>query len=464
MTHTRLILLIVIIISLVFQTGIKAQEQDTTESEINIKKMRLPLPAYAKNSMRYTIEDEIANLLADILERIGVHDVLAGIELNSTLINKNSTAKKYTIVTFKELNGIREEIVVSATEISQFNVEPEEKETYFTLKRSIFKKNANGKTQTDSTNIFTEIYTLLNFFDNETGNHLGFLEIIASHAGGSPKQSKEKALADLWQKLKMELKKIYWLYADIETTTKGKLKLPFGTNYGVGKGALFELVEPERIWEDEDGEYIVPGGCVGFASVVDTASDSSSLKIIRSWQNYSPGSWMVDFFDQIDGFELNFVAPATDYYFNFGIHYHMNPMSDFDGGYGMQFIRVSDSYGDKNFGFGFHVFGIWRFLNTSRFDLGLKVGLNIDFPFKKDDEGQIANTALISLPIGILAEIPLSKQFDFVFCTGYRFAAKSTNWDTAEEDDVYSVIWNDDPPEVNNTGFILSAGFKYYLY
>jgi len=235
-------------------------------------------------------------------------------------------------------------------------------------------------------------------------------------------------LDDLWAKIKMELKKIYWLSSDIESITNGKLKFPFGTNYGIEKGMLFELVEPERTWEDENGEYIVPGGCVGFASVVDTASDSSSLKIIRLWQNFYPGSWMVAFFDQIDGFELNFVAPSTDYYFNFGIHYHMNPMSDFDGGYGIQFIRVSDSYGEKNFGFGFDVFGTWRFFNTSRFNLGLKVGLNIDIPYKKDDNGELANTVLIYMPVEIIAEIPLSKKFDFIFSTGYRFAAKTSRW------------------------------------
>jgi hypothetical protein len=463
MIEFRLILLLAISPLLGFQTGISAQELDSTESEINIKRMRLPLPAYAKNSTRYTIEDEIANIAADILEQIGMHDILAGIKLDSAQINK-TTAKKYTLITFKELNGIREAIVLSSVEIDQFSVSPEEEESYFSLKRSIFEKNPQEQNQQDSTNIYTEIYALLNFIDIDPENDLGHIELIANHRGGTFEESREKALEDLGIKLMMELKKIYWLYSDIETTTNGKIKFPFGTNYGLRKGMLVELVEPERILEDQNGEYIVPGGCVGFASVVDTASDSSNLKIIRLWKNYYPGSWMVDFFDQIDGFELNFVAPSTDYYFNFGIHYHMHPMNNSDFGYGIQFIRVSDSYGDKNFGFGFAVFSIWRFLNLAKFDLGFQIGLNLDIPYRKDDVGELVNTVLFSMPIEIIAEIPLSKKFDFVFGTGYRFAAKSSKWDAAEDEDIYSVYWKDDPPIVDNTGFILSAGFKYYLY
>jgi hypothetical protein len=459
----RLILLLVICPLFGFQTGIKAQESNSTESEINIKRMRLPLPAYAKNSTRYTIEDEIANITADILERIGMHDVLAGIKLDSAQINK-TTAKKYTLVTFKELNGIREAIVLSAAEIDQFSVPPEEEESYFSLKRSIFEKNPNKQNEQDSTNIYTEIYALLNFIEINPGNDLGHIELIATHNGGTFEESKKKALEDLRKKLMMELKKIYWLFSDIETTSSGKLKLPFGTNYGIKKGMHFELVEPERIWEDEDGEYVVPAAVVGYASIVDTASDSSNLKIIRLWKNYYPGSWMVDFYDQIDGFNLNFVAPSTDYYFNFGIHYHMYPMNDFDFGYGIQFIRVSDSYGDKNIGFGFSVFSIRRFINLARFDLGFKVGLTLDIPYRKDDNGELVNTILFSMPIEIIAEIPLSKKFDFVFSTGYRFATKSSKWDAAEDEDIYSVYWKDESPIVDNTGFILSAGFKYYLY
>ena len=105
MIQLRLILLFVISILLRFQTDIKAQELDTTASEINIKNLRLPLPVYAKKSARYSINDEIANLIADILEQIEVHDVFVGIELDSTFINNDSTTKNHSIVTLKELNG-----------------------------------------------------------------------------------------------------------------------------------------------------------------------------------------------------------------------------------------------------------------------------------------------------------------------------------------------------------------------
>jgi len=454
----------VIIISLIFQTGIKAQEADSTELSIRITKMRLSLPAYAKNSVRYTLEDEVANLITDILERLGVNDVIAGIELDSLQTIDGNIEKKHTIIRFTKLYGIKEAIVVSFADIFQMSVEPEENESYFALERSIFEKNPKQESQTDTTNIYTEIFVLLNFIERRTRDHLGFIELVATHTGGSPKQSKEKALAGLWNKLNMELKKIYWLYADIETTTKGKLKLPFGTNYGVVKGALFELVEPERIWEDEDGEYIVPGGCVGFASVVDTASDSSSLKIIRQWQSFYPGSWMVNFFDHIDALELNFVAPSTDYYFSFGIHYFVRPMQSFDWGFGMRFMQIGDSYGDKNSGVGFSGFGMWRFINKARFDLDSKFGINIDIPFKRDDNKEMVNTTIISAQVEVVLETPLTKNIDFVFSAGYRFGAKASKWEYTSDDELLSAYWENDPPVIDNTGIILSSGFKYYFF
>jgi len=464
MIQFRLIPIFLISILLCFPAVINAQEIDTTETEINIKNMRLPLPAYANKSIRYTIDDEIANLIADILERIGVNDVFVGIELDSTFLNIDSTINKYTIVTCNELNGIREAIVVSATEIFQFNDEQEENGTYFKLKRSIFKKKPSQKTEPDSTNIYTEISVFLNFIDIETGDNIGYIDVTATHTGGSLKQSKEKALENLWDKLMMELKKIYWLSFYIESTTNGKIKLPFGTNYGIKKGKIFELVEPDRIWEDEKGEYIVAGGRVGFATVSDTTRDSSKVKIIRLWQDFYPESWVVEYPYTIQGFELNLVAPSTDYYLSFGIQFHANPMQKIDWGFGMQIIQVADSFGDKNFGFGFSGFGIWRFLNGAKFDIGAKLGINIDIPFKEDDNGQIVNTALFSTQIGIIAEYPLSEKFDIVFGLGYRFGVKSSEWEFSENDETFPAYWRNDSPEVDNTGYILSTGFKYYLY
>jgi len=464
MIRFRLILLFTIVILLGFQTSPKAQELDSTESEINIKKIRLPLPAYAKNSIRYTIDDEIANLIADILERIGVNDVFVGIELDSTFKNNGSKNKRYTIVTCDDLNGIREAIVVGATDIFQINVEQEEKETYFKLKRSIFEKKSSQKTEADSTNIYTEISVFLNFIDIETGDNIGYIEVNATHTGGPTEQSKEDALENLNEKLAMEFKKIYWLSSDIESTTKSKINLPFGTNYGIKKGNIFELVEPDRIWEDEEGEYIVSGGRVGFATVVDTTGDSCKVKTIRLWQDFYPESWAIEYPYAMNGLQLNFVAPSTDFFLSFGIQFHSNPMQKIDWGFGMQIFQLVDSFGDKDFGFGFGGFGMWRFFNSAKLDIGTKVGIDIDIPFKKDDNGQIVNTALFSTQIGIIAEYPLSEKFDFVFGIGYRFGVKRNEWEYSIDDETFDAYWQYAPPEVNNTGCILSAGLKYYLY
>jgi hypothetical protein len=140
------------------------------------------------------------------------------------------------------------------------------------------------------------------------------------------------------------------------------------------------------------------------------------------------------------------------------------PAYRFDFGLGINIGQVTDSFNDNNFAFGLSGFGLWRFLNHSTFDLGANLGLDLDIPFRKDDDGRTVNTALFSTQLGIIGEIVLSKRSDLFLNVGYRFALKTSKWEYSEDDTTFPAYWENGVPEVDISGIILAVGYKYYLF
>jgi hypothetical protein len=445
MNKLRLIILFAFMILLGFQTDIKAQETEITGSEITINKMRLPVLPNDKKPNYNSFDDEAAIIISEVVKQLRLYDILVGIYIDSTSVNLDSTITKGMVVDFKYIEEFSEAIVITAANISQKSI-------------------LQGEDEEFPDNISTEIKVLSYFINIETGEFLGSFDVEAAHLGGSREESKTKALKTLKQKVTYELERIYLFSSDILSTNNGIITLQLGTDHGIEKGMIFDIIEPDRAWKVDDGELIVPGGRVGHASVVDTAKDSSSLQVLRQWQNHYEGSWVVEHPNKIYALQLSFVPPLIDSYFNFGIYFNARPIHNFDWGLGMHINQVPDSFGENNFGIGLAGFGIWRFLNMSRFDIGGKLGIDLDIPFKKDDDGQTVYTTLFSAHIGIVAEFPLSPKSDFVFSAGYRFGVKSDEWEFSEDEETYPAFWENGSPEVDNSGFMLSFGYKYLLF
>jgi hypothetical protein len=442
-----------------------AQQAKITEPEITIHKMRLPFPASKdKKSKYYSLDDEVAIILTQAVRKLKLYDIIVGIYIDSTLENQDSTITDEMIMDFEDIKGFTEAIVLIATNISQQGVPRDEDEAYFQLDTLNWDEKSKRSKDEHSKNIKTQLLVFAQIIDIETGESLGTLDLEVFHTGGSPKKSKAKAIKLLKRKVIYELKSIYWFSADILTTKNGMTGLPFGTSFGIKKGMMFELIEPDRIWTFDDEEILVPGGSAAIAAVVDTSADSSGLRILRQWRVRYPGGWAVEYPASIFALGLNFIPPSTESYTNLGIYLHVGAIHDFDWGFGMHIIRVTDSFGDDDFGFGLGGFGIYRFLNTSKIDLGGKLGVDLDIPYRKDDDGQTVNTVLFSAYMGVVGEFLLSKKIDFVISAGYRFSTKSDKWEYSEDEETFPAYWEKDAPEVDNSGFMLSVGFKYLLF
>jgi hypothetical protein len=454
--------LFIFFIFLVFQAELFAQETDIAESEIVIHKMRLPFPASKdKKPKYYSLNDEVAIALNQVKRELGLYDIIMGIYIDSTTQVEDSTFGDFLVFNFNEVTHYKEAIVIIGSQVSQQGVSQQEDEAYFSLGEndSVEKKSAGS-----SKDIQTQLLAYALFVDIETGESLGSLDFEVFHTDGLAKKSKSQAIKLLKKKAKAELKRIYWFSADVIKTKKGAFGIPYGTISRINKGLIFELVEPDRVWELDEEEILVPGSSAAIATVIDTSADSSGFRILRQWRDIYPGSWAVELPKKIYALEFNFIPPAADAYTNLGILFHAGPMHDFDWGIGMQIMRVTDSFGNDDYGFGFDVFGLWRFLNTTKIDFGGKVGLDFDIPFRKDDDGQTVHTLLFSVPIGMVGEFMLSQNFDFVIYAGYRFSVKSDNWEYSDDEENYKAYWEENAPEVENSGLMLSIGFKYFLF
>jgi hypothetical protein len=460
MSKPALILFFAFAMSLLFQTGSIAQENDSTQFEIIINKMRLPFPASKdKKAKYYSLDDEAALVLAEATKELGFYDIVVGIYLDSTSAFEDSTFGDFAVLNFNEVTRFSEAIIIIATEISQQGVPSDEDDAYFLLGDDDVRKKSGNY----SKNIQTQLSVNAVFIDIETGESQGLLDLEVFHTGGTLKRSKAKAMSLLKKKAKAELERIYWFSADVIKTKKGMMGIAFGTNSKIKKGLIFELVEPDRIWKLDDEEVMVPGSYAAIVTVVDASADSSGFRILRQWRDVYPGSWAVEHPKSIFALGLNLMPPATDAYTNLGIYFHAGAVHDFDWGIGMQIMRVTDSFGDDDYGFGFDAFAMWRFLNTTKIDFGSKMGMDFDIPFRKDDDERMVHTLLFSAHIGIVGEFLLSQQVDFVINAGYRFGVKSGKWEYSEDEESYPAYWEKGSPKVDNSGLMLSVGFKYFL-
>jgi hypothetical protein len=93
-----------------------------------------------------------------------------------------------------------------------------------------------------------------------------------------------------------------------------------------------------------------------------------------------------------------------------------------------------------------------------------KLGVNLDIPFKEDDDGQTVTTAVLSGSLGISCSLLLTKKSDIEINLGYRLSTKPSNWTYNVDEAEYYAFWSDEPPVVDLTGFYFIVGYKFILF
>ncbi len=446
-------LLFVFILAFLFQTGLFSQDKIETKSDPAEPKLRLPIPRDEFESESYSMEDEIANLISEVAKQLFLDDILICIQVDPTTGISNVGSNMVLIPNWDELSQYVETLVVTNASITQTESPKNINDGYFL--------NTNDP---HSKYIVTKLSLCAHFLDINTRENLGPFDLEIRESARTRKESRSRVLNSFNIRIMTELKRIYWLSSDVDSIIDDKLTIQLGTDHGLKKGLIFDLVVPERSWTILNEESISQPKTVGFMRVIDTSSESSALRLFRQWDNLFEGSWVVEHFKPSYALELFCVPPITSRYFSLGINGHARPFQSLDFGGGCQFIRVTDSFGGDDYGVGFSGFGIWRYIDKPRMNVGGKLGANLDIPFKKDDRGSTVLAALVSFNVGMLAEITINRRFDMVFNAGYRLAIKTDRWIYSEGDESYPAVWEDEAPVVDNSGLFFSLGFHYLLF
>jgi hypothetical protein len=334
-----------------FQTGLFSQEKEKTESNAMEPKLRLLVPRDKFRNETYPLEDEIAGLISEVAHQLFLDDLIICIQMEPTADVSDMPSSHIHILNWDELNGYSEALVLAGASLAQTEVS---------------KNRGDGDIiKTDdqhSKYVLTTINLSGYFLDIETRGNLGPFDIEIRGSARTRKESRSKVLNSLNKRLIAELKRIYWLSSDADSILNNQLTIQWGTKQGIKRGFIFELVVPERIWTIYDEEEISQPKNVGLMRVIKTSTDSSTLKLFRKWDTLHERSWVVEHFEPSYALELFYVPPITNRYLCLGIDYHARPFHVLDFGGGCQFIRLTDSFGDDDYGVGFSGFGIWRWM------------------------------------------------------------------------------------------------------
>jgi len=443
-----------------FQAELRCQESVDDTSAINFEKLRLPIMPWGKEQAP-TLNDELALLLQSSLNELILYDILVALPVDSVFIHGSNYVRQNFALKPYRVRDYLEAIIITSAQMYQEGVSAATKEPYFSLAQP---KQKSTDSLDESDNVFTYLSMESYFIDIQSGDFTGDFNFVVVHTGGNREKSKRKALNLLRTKMVNELKRIYWISADIDSAAGRAISIPLGSRHGIKPGWIFELVEPDRAWSSDGEEFVAPGGSVGFARVTDTVQESSQLSIIRQWDDYYSGSWAVEHLNPVYSVMLNYTVPSKHSYINIGVAAQGRAIQNLDWGFGVHLMQIADSYKEKDFGFGVSGFGLWRFLNHKRIDIGARLGLLLDIPFKNDDDDRSVNTLMFATALTGACELMLSAHTDIVVDVGYRWGIKNDDWSYSDEEETFPAFWYQDPPSVENTGFVLSVGVKYHLF
>lgn len=426
--------------------------QETSGPGPILDKLRPPLPKGERSGTYPSLKDEIAHTLIGVLHRLGVDEVLVAVrrDTNETIFRSSRAARRWFL---REFKNSKEAIVL--TRVTAF---------IDTVQMETDEAGLVDLVRQGDRLVETTIEIAADFLSVDSMEILGSLVESGVGRHANPDEARKRAIRDLELRLERELKRIYWFSLEMRIEPDGSLTVPKGKNHDMFTGLTFHIVEPDRVYEDSEGEFIEAGGEAGFARVVQVDRDSSTLQVTRQWRPFYPEAWLVEYPYPIYSFSLAAMPPVRPGFYAVGLTIESNPMNLFGWGFQGRFIRLDDSRNSTDNGFGFGAFGIYRWYNSTLFNMGAAAGVDVDIPFRKDDNGQTVSTFVPSIFAAATFEFPLSSHFDFFAWAGYRFAIESDVWDYSNEEESIPAFWIGDPPKADNDGILISVGFRYLLF
>jgi len=427
------------------------------------------------DSLIYQLRLELTNKLEKILKDLNIYDVIVGqspenqplssydsIEVHSKLshlsqINFAVEALVLSLLYFEQKQLSADSIIQSSEDTTQLFQDL--KRPLWSSLLQVFRKQ-KSMSHKSSQPVQTHLSVMVQLVLLDSGQVIDTFYVDVVHLGQQKTDSKVGALEQFQKMAHQEVKKWYRLFSEVVAAENNEITLLLGKTLDVRQNNLYELIEPNRFVKSRHHEYTVPGKRIGFARIKKVTEDSSQAQVVRQWRPLQAGTFAVSCQQLLGALLFDYYLPTTDSYFRMGGQIAINPLLDYELGFDIHYFNIVDSYQEKDHGVGFGFSGLWRFRNRTRYDLGTKLGLDMEIPFKKDDDGRTVNTLLVSAQLGLTGEFLVTSGLDFIINIGYRVSNKNSSWSYSEEEETIEAYWEDKPPSVRNTGFFLTVGLK----
>jgi hypothetical protein len=453
-------------------SNLKAQSAAVANEKITAKKMRLLiLPSRSGEDDPDFINNEVVNVIAGCATELGRFEIIDRGNLDKILqehaLQLSGVIDDSTAINLGRLATARQALMINVLNFSQRGVPPATEEKKEEDDKSLLEEIITGVLLGGSdeekyeNNILTYLAVQIRMIDVETGRSLESADINLEHTGGNRGKSRAEVIKKLRKKTTRELKELYMLSSEVISAENTEVLLYLGSGVGVKKGTLFELVSPDRKKIYEDETVTIPGRSAGIVCVKDISDESNRSTLLRQWRPIKPGYRALEYPKSIHGLQFLFSPGVVDSLLSFGAEFHWQPIRQWNWGFGLRYSRVTDSFGDKDHGFGFGGFGSMIFLNSPKFKIIGRAGLDFDIVFRKDDENKTVNLGIFSAPVGVGGDIYLSRKSDIFIFAGYRFSGRADGWQRSTEgEESKSGVWNNGAPQVNISGIFVFVGYK----
>jgi len=458
----------VFLVLLILLTQGISQSADSLDVELSYQPLWiLILPGTISESSEPSLENQVTNIVVDIAWQLGRFEVFDRYDVWDLLKNyqleKSWNLPDRVILAIGDSIECDEALIIDVLNFSQDGVPPDDDEDDRNFFESLIDGLFNSDSEDYSDNIQTNLSVQFRNIDLINGTEIDRTSVSVSHTGGTKTESKEDVLDNYRDVVLNEVRMIYQLVSEVIAIDGVDLDLYIGSNLGISNNTLFEIIEPDKIEKTGDEEVIYPGEIVGLACVQSVRDTLKRSLVIRQWNRIQPGFYAYEFTKKIHGIQFYYIPGFPEDYMSIGVQYHYNPLGNWDVGGGIRYIYVTDSYDESNHGLGFGVLGSRRLWTTTAMTIRANININLDIPFKKDDDNQTVSTGVFSGSIGIGAGFMLSKKSDLELNLVYRLSTHSSTWTYSKKDD-YDAFWYDEPPVVDISGFYFSVGYKILLF
>jgi hypothetical protein len=428
----------------------------------------LILPGTISDSVEQSLNNKITGIVADIAWQTGQLEVFDRFDVWELLMKYHLNTFGYlpdsVVLTLGDSMQCDEALIVDLLGFSQIGVPPDEYENDHNFLETIIDALFSSESEDYSDNIHTRLSVQIRNIDIATGEEIDRFSVQVSHTGGTKPESKEKALENFHEVVFHEIRIIYQLVSEVIAVDGIDLDLDLSSNQRITANTLFEIIAPDEVEMADNEEVVCPGEPAGLACAQSVGDTMIRSLVIRQWCAIKPGFYTFPLNKKIHGIQIYILPKFPGDYIYIGGQFHYSPLGVWDIGAGIRYIYVTDSYNEKDHGFGFGVFGSRKLLTATALTVHAKMNFDLDLPFKSDDQGETVITTVFSGTLGISGSFMLTKKSDFEINLLYRLSTKSSNWANNIDEPRYDAIWYDAPPVVDLSGFYFTAGYKILLF